>query len=220
MNLIEVKNLSVGYNHKAIVENISFTVNEGNAICIIGENGIGKSTLMKTLLGVLKPVSGEIIFSENKRFGYLPQINETQNDFPASVNEIVLSGLLNKKSFLAFYNKADKEIAMKNMEILHITHLKDKPFSSLSGGQKQRVLIARALCSTDNILFLDEPITGLDPQTKADFYETLALLQKEGITIVMITHNLEDFINEATHVLVVAKESKFLTKEEYLKEAK
>ncbi|HAG04401.1 MAG TPA: ABC transporter, partial [Lachnospiraceae bacterium] len=138
-------------------------------------------------------------------------------DFPASVWEIVLSGCLSKSGLRPFYNKAEKETAQKNIERLGIADLSDKCYRDLSGGQQQRVLLARALCAADKLLLLDEPVTGLDPVATADMYTLINTLNKNGITIIMISHDTEAAVKYASHILHIADEVFFGTKEDYLK---
>ena len=217
--LIEGKNLSIGYKTKVVSSDINFKIDEGDVICIVGENGAGKSTFLKTVLGILKPIKGEIIFSPSlnvKRFGYLPQSSESQNDFPATVKEIVLSGRINAYKRKLFFNWYDKRIANEKMELLDIYDLKNRAFSTLSGGQRQRVLIARAMCATDKILFLDEPLTGLDPKITKEFYQIVEQLHEQGITIVMISHELNESIRLATKVLFIGEENYFMSKDEFI----
>ena len=217
--LIEGKNLSIGYITKVVSSNINFQIEEGDVVCIVGENGAGKSTFLKTILGILKPIQGEILYSpclDVKRFGYLPQSNESQNDFPATVKEIVLSGRINACPHKLFFNQEDRKIANDKMQLLDIFDLKERAFSTLSGGQRQRVLIARAMCATEQILFLDEPLTGLDPKITNEFYQIVEQLHNEGITIVMISHELSESINLATKVLFIGEENHFMTKKEFL----
>ena len=219
MNLVEVRDLIIGYSKSPVAHNINFKIDEGDILCILGENGAGKTTLIKTILGVIKPLGGELLLSEDikeHRFGYLPQKSENQDDFPAIAREIVLSGCINRKKFKLFFNKEDKEIAKKNMELLGISHLADKPFNILSGGQKQRVLIARSLCATEKILFLDEPLTGLDPKIVEDFYHVVEMLHNEGITIVMISHELKTSLRLASHVLYIGEHCVYSTKDEFI----
>ena len=219
MALVEVKNLTIGYNSKPVATNINFEINKGDILCILGENGAGKTTLIKTILGVIKPLSGEMNISEDikeHRFGYLPQKSENQDDFPAVCKEIVLSGCINRKKFKLFFNKEDKAIAEKNMELLGVKELANKPFNILSGGQKQRVLIARSLCATEKILFLDEPLTGLDPKIVDDFYNIVSMLHEQGITIVMISHELHTSLHLANYVLYIGEECIFTKKEDFV----
>ncbi|HHW68891.1 MAG TPA: metal ABC transporter ATP-binding protein [Tenericutes bacterium] len=204
MNLIKVNNLYVNYDKKNVLTDVSFEINEKDYITIIGENGSGKSTLIKTILGLTKYNRGNIKYTNiNKNeIGFLPQSNQIQNDFPASVFEVVLSGCLNKKGIKPFYSKKDKEIALDNIMKLGILHLKNRPFKELSGGQIQRVLLARALCATTKLLILDEPVSGLDPLVTKDLYNIISRLNKElGITIIMISHDIDNAFENANKIL-------------------
>lgn len=219
MKQIECKNLSIGYDGNSITSNINFTVNKGDYLCIIGENGAGKSTLMKTMLGLKEKLSGDIIFTgdlkQNDK-GYLSQQTITQKEFPASVKEVVLSGFQSKHKFTPFYTKKEKEQAFENMQLMGVENLYKNCYRELSGGQQQRVLIARALCATDKILFLDEPVTSLDPDSVIEMYSLLAKLNKEKqISIVMITHDIESSLENATHILHLGSSVFFGTKDEY-----
>ncbi len=198
------KNLSVGYNNTPLHSNINFTIPSGAYVCVVGDNGAGKSTLIKTILGLLPPIEGEITMGEGLKavdVGYLPQQTQVQRDFPASVYEVVISGCLNRTGFRPFYNKAEKKLANDMLKKLNIYDLKKRSYSELSGGQQQRVLLARALCATNKVLLLDEPTAGLDVATTAEFYKLINVLNKEGITVIMITHNLKDVIADAKYVL-------------------
>jgi zinc transport system ATP-binding protein len=143
-------------------------------------------------------------------------MSESQEDFPAVVEEIVLSGCISRSKFKLFFNKEDKQIAKKNMKLLDIDKFAKQPFNTLSGGQKQRVLIARALCATNNIIFLDEPLSGLDPKIITDFYKIVEELHNNHITVVMISHETVESIALSSHVLFIGEESKYLSKEEFL----
>ena len=221
--MITCRNIKIGYEGRAIAENLDFSVNKGNYLFVLGENGSGKSTLIKTILGLIKPLSGEIIFDEtlNKSdMGYLPQQTPVQKDFPASVKEIVLSGCLGglKKRF--FYGKKEKEIAETNMKKTGIYSLSKSSYRELSGGQQQRVLLARALCAAQKVLLLDEPIAGLDPEAASHMYKTIYSLNKdEDMTIIMISHDVAGASKYASHILHVGNRNQlfFGTKEEYLK---
>ena len=218
MALITAKDLCVGYDRQAVVSHLSFTVNAGDYLCIIGENGSGKTTLMRTLLKLIEPISGTIETGEGlsaREIGYLPQKTAVQSDFPASVQEIVLSGCLgHSRGF--FYTKEEKELAEQNMERAGILNLKNRCFRELSGGLQQRALLARALCASGRILLLDEPVSGLDPQAMEDMYALLNRLNREGMTIMMISHDLGQAMNAASHVLRIGDPLFFGTKEEYL----
>ena len=219
MALLEVKDLAVGYDAHSVLDHLNFTVSEGDYLCIIGENGSGKTTLMRTILKLLEPMSGEIIYGDGLKaneIGYLPQQTVVQKDFPASIREVVLSGLQGKKGFKAFYTKADKEIADRNMERMGILDIADSCYRDLSGGQQQRVLLARALCATRKMLLLDEPVSGLDPQVTAEMYELISELNKEGITIIMVSHDVQAAVKYASHILHVGDTVFFGKKEEYL----
>lgn len=219
--IFELKDVTLGYENTVVAENLNFCLNRGEYLCVVGENGTGKSTLVKTLLGLIKPLKGKIVINSDssRGIGYLPQQTEAQKDFPASVWEVVLSGVLNKGHRSPFYSKSDKEEALKNMEKLGITDLKKKCYRELSGGQQQRVLLARALCATDSILILDEPVTGLDPAASMELYETIKKLnEKDGVTVVMVTHDIENALDYASHILHLKQDSYFYgTVEEYKK---
>ncbi len=200
------KNLSIGYNGVALHSDINFTIPCGSYVCIVGENGVGKSTLVKTILGLLAPVQGGIHMGEGicaRDVGYLPQQTQAQRDFPASVYEVVLSGCLNKVGLRPFYNKSEKQLAKDMLKKLNILELHNTSYSELSGGQQQRVLLARALCATNKVLLLDEPTAGLDSNTTQDFYKLIKSLNNEGITIIMITHTLHDALADADHIICV-----------------
>jgi len=211
--------LTLGYEGRVILSDLSFEVNAGDYLCILGENGSGKTTLMKTVLGLVPPLKGEVRTGEglSPRFiGYLPQQTEVQRDFPACVGEIVLSGCLNGCGRRPFYSAAQKQRAREIMDRLELTPLARRSYRELSGGQQQRVLLARALCATSRMLLLDEPVSGLDPRVTADMYRIIADLNREGITVVMISHDVEAAVEYASHVLHIGKRVFFGTKEEYL----
>lgn len=220
MAQITCKNLTLGYENRAIQENLNFSINTGDYLCIVGENGSGKSTLMKTLLHLQPPISGTIELGDGLRkneIGYLPQQTLVQRDFPASVKEIVLSGCQGRCGWRPFYNKEDKETARKAMEKMMIQDLQDRCYRELSGGQQQRVLLARALCAAQKILLLDEPVSGLDPKVTAEMYQLIQDLNKrDGITIIMISHDIEAAVRYATHILHIGEHCFFGTKKQYL----
>lgn len=191
MNLIQIKDVSYNYpTKKDTLKHVSFDVKKGTFTCIVGENGSGKSTLVKCILGLNKGYTGEIIKPE--RVGYLPQKSIIQSNFPASIEEVVLSGTIGNNIKSVFYKKEDKENAKKIMEELEIYDIRKKCFADLSGGQQQRVLIARALCATDELIILDEPTNGLDPSISIQIYELLDTLKKnDNITVLMVSHDVE-----------------------------
>lgn len=220
MAQLTCENVSLGYDNKTILSNLSFSVNSGDYLCIVGENGSGKSTLMRTMLGLQKPMSGEISLGDGLKkgeIGYLPQQTDVQKNFPASVKEIVLSGCQARAGLRPFYNSQEKEMAANAMKKMRIEEFSKRCYRELSGGQQQRVLLARALCATQKILLLDEPVSGLDPKVTAEMYELISGLNKEGITIIMISHDIDVAISEASHILHICDKPFFGTKEEYLK---
>lgn len=222
MNILTVKDLAVSYGSKTVINNINFTVCEEDFLVIFGENGSGKSSLLKTLLSLKAPSEGRIIFENGLRrdqIGYLPQITPQQKDFPASALEVVLSGCLNKMGLKPFYGKKEKALAQKNMELLNVYDLKGECFRTLSGGQKQRVLLARALCSAGKMLLLDEPVAGLDPLATRDFYEAIDHINKNGVCIIMVSHDTDASLPLAKHVLDIGNHTAqfFGTREEYIK---
>ena len=218
MSLLSFENVSIGYDNNPIIENLNFEVEQGDYLTILGENGAGKSTLLKTMLGLIRPISGKIVFDkEVKRtdIGYLPQQTVVQKDFPASTWEIVISGCLAKNGLRPFYTKDDKALAEANIQRLGLEPLKKRCYRELSGGQQQRVLLARALCASDKLLVLDEPVTGLDPKVTIQLYELIDSLNKDGITIVMISHDLQA-LKHANKVLHLGHQTFFGKKEDYL----
>ena len=212
MSLINCEDLSIGYNKSQIVEGLSFSVDAGDFLCIVGENGSGKSTLLKSLLGLNRPISGKIVFGDGldcKKIGYLPQQTAVQRDFPASAYEIVLSGTLTRGAWSPFYTKKQKKLALDSMERLGIAHLKDRCFRELSGGQRQRVLLSRAICATERLIVLDEPVAALDADAAKEMYAAIESLNNDGIAVIMVSHDSEEAIRRATHVLHVSHRPKF-----------
>lgn len=198
---IKCIDLDIGYDGKTVVSGLNLKINDGDYLCIVGENGSGKTTLMKTLLGLIPLLGGSIQGLNKNDIGYLPQISDIQKEFPATVEEVVLSGT--KK---LFYRKKEKDLMRFNLERLNIANLSKCKFSELSGGQRQRVLLARALCASKKILLLDEPVSGLDPKATAMMYETINKLNKEdGMTIIMISHDLNGSLKYASNVLNVGE---------------
>lgn len=189
--LFELKNLSCGYNKDLIIKNLNMKMEEGDFICVVGPNGAGKTTLIKTILGLIKPLKGEVIYHDLKPsfIGYMPQESKIDSRFPASNMEVVLSGTLNKVKH--FYSKEDRERALHNFKLLGISKLKDKSFKDLSGGERQKVLLARSLSATSKLLILDEPSNNLDSKSKKELYKLIEDLNQKGLSIMMITHDLD-----------------------------
>ena len=220
MALITCKDLSLGYDGREIVHDLNFEVNAGDYLCIVGENGSGKSTLMRTLLGLQPPLSGTISMGDGLQqteIGYLPQQTVVQRDFPASVWEIVLSGCQNQCGLRPFYSAKEKQLARQNIEKMGLSELKKRCYRELSGGQQQRVLLARALCATKKMLLLDEPVAGLDPRVTQELYSLIRSLHDEGMTIIMISHDVSAALQDADHILHVGSPLFFGTRDEYLR---
>ena len=219
MAQLVVEDLSLGYESQVIIEGLNFTVNAGDYLCIVGENGSGKTTLMKTLLNLKAPISGKITTGDDLKkneIGYLPQQTVVQKDFPASVREIVMSGFQGQCGMRPFYNKEEKKLAQENMERMGVADLAKRCYRDLSGGQQQRVLLARALCATRKILLLDEPVSGLDPKVTAEMYKLISDLNSDGITIIMISHDIAAAVRYASHILHIGDTVFFGTRDEYL----
>ena len=218
MALLTVEDLKLGYESQVVLDHLNFTVNTGDYLCIVGENGSGKSTLMRTLLHLMPALGGTITpgdgFMPNE-IGYLPQQTVVQKDFPASVWEIVLSGCQGRCGRRPFYGKEEKELARENIARMRLEKLTGRCYRELSGGQQQRVLLARALCATRKLLLLDEPVSGLDPKVTAEMYALVQELNREGITIIMISHDIAAAVKYASHILHIGKKVFFGTKEEY-----
>ena len=218
--LVTCEHVDFGYENYDVVKGVSLEINPGDYLCIVGENGSGKSTLMKGILGLIKPTGGTLFVAEELKksgIGYLPQQTPAQKDFPATVEEVVLSGCLGKRGNRPFYSRAERQVAEANMKRLGILELRKSCYRDLSGGQKQRSLIARALCATDKLLILDEPISGLDPAAIMDFYHLIRQLnQKEQVAILMVSHDIGNIIHQANKILQLKQTVQFYgTVEEY-----
>ena len=221
MVCLRCENLTIGYEQPGIASGISFEVHEGDYLCIVGENGAGKSTLIKTIVGLRKPLAGAIATGEGfdlRYTGYLPQQTLVQKDFPATVEEVVLSGCQNRLGLLPFYRAEDKARARATMEQLGLTALAKRSYRELSGGQQQRVLLARALCATQKLLILDEPVAGLDPKVTEELYAFIRDCNQKGLTVIMVTHDMSA-IRYASHVLYMGAARFFGTRAAFLQSA-
>lgn len=204
MTVLEAESISVEYNGVPALKNVSFQVEKGEYIAVVGENGSGKSTLIKAILGLTELSAGMIRLNggiKKSEIGYLPQQTEAHKDFPAGVDEVVLSGCLASKGIFPFYASKDKRLAVYSMELLEIANIRRRSFRELSGGQQQRVLLARALCSAKAMLVLDEPAAGLDPLISSEFYGLLRKLNEKGMTIIMVSHDIEAAKENADKIL-------------------
>lgn len=192
---IALNHVWAGYNSEPILEDINLVVKELDFIGLIGPNGGGKSTLVKVLLGLIKPMKGSVkimgraVNLGRKYIGYVPQSCEFDRQFPVRVHEVVRMGRLGKRRLLQPYNKKDNEIVNKVLEQVGMLELGSYPIGELSGGQRQRVYIARALAAEPQILLLDEPTASVDPKQKNSIYELLGKLN-QSVTILMISHDL------------------------------
>lgn len=198
--MIEVKNLTMKYDARVVIDNLSFSMADGEYIAVLGENGSGKSTLAKAIVGLAEPASGSVRHDFKRGdVGYLPQLRD-RTSFPATVSEVVLSGTLGA-SAKPFYSRTDKNAAADAMARLGISELAKRPFSELSGGQMRRVLIARTLCAGRRLLILDEPTAGLDPVASAELYELLAGINKNGVGVLIISHDTGAALRYADRIL-------------------
>ena len=222
MAMIACRDLSLGYDSDPILEHLCFEVNAGDYLCIVGENGSGKSTLMRTVLGLQRPLGGEITFGEGVKpgeIGYLPQQTAIQRDFPATVWEVALSGCQARLGRRAFYSRSEKALAAANLARMGMGAMGGRCYRELSGGQQQRVLLARALCAAERLLLLDEPVAGLDPGVTQELYDLIGKLNREGVTIVMISHDIAAAMRYATHILHIGSQLFFGAVDEYRQSA-
>ena len=213
MNLIESHDLTLAYDGVVAAEHVNFTLAEGDYLCVVGENGSGKSTLLKAVTGEVKPASGLLSVSPELKkhgIGYLPQISKIQRDFPASVREVVLSGCVRGDGWGFHWTRTAQKRAADAMDMLGVTDLAQKTLGSLSGGQRQRVLLARAMCASDRLLLLDEPVTGLDPEAVHGMYEAIRRINRErGCAVMMVSHDVSCALREAAHVLSLCRGHSF-----------
>lgn len=211
--VFEIKDVTYEYKDKLeatpALQNISFSINQGEFLAIVGPNGSGKSTLLKLILGVYKLQQGNILINGKTRksfnawqeIGYVSQKAAAHaKGFPATVKEVVLSGLTKEKGLFKRFNKKDNEQLDKTLKLLDIEHIKNQNVSNLSGGQAQRVFIARALINEPSILVLDEPTEGIDSRHVKDFYNVLFKLKKQNVTILLVTHDIGVVVDNADKV--------------------
>ena len=218
MNVLEVKKLNISLGSERIISNLSFSLEAGDFLCVVGENGCGKSTL-------LKAITGEIACSKSIKFngvkpneiGYISQKSKIDEKFPASVIEIVASGSLNAPSFGFCYSRTIKQKAIAAMKCFGIEKLSNKCIAELSGGQKQKVLLARAMMASEKLIILDEPSNNLDQKSRRELYSYLNKLNANGMTIIMVTHDLDHGNLIGNKILSLSKSTPFFgTTEEYV----
>lgn len=207
MALIELKDVTIAFEGVAAVEHVNLAVERGEYLVIVGENGSGKSTLVRAMLGLVRPKSGRVVYGDGlkkNQIGYLPQQTVVRRDFPASVGEVVLSGCVNRLGRRLAFGAGERARAEEKMRLMDVYSLREKPYRTLSGGQQQRALLARALCATDSILLLDEPVTGLDPDAAEELYSVIRALNRDhGVAIAMVSHDLHGAMRDAGRVLVM-----------------
>lgn len=204
MALIQCEGVAVGYARTPLAQGLDLAVHRGDYLCIVGDNGAGKSTFLRTLLGLQPPLAGRITLGEGLRrrdLGYLPQQTPVQRDFPATVGEIVSSGCAPRMGLRPFLSRGERRRVEENLARMGVDHLAGRSYRTLSGGQQQRVRLARALCGADTLLLLDEPVAGLDPEGTAEMYQLIHRLNREGMTILMVSHDLAGVEAYATHLL-------------------
>lgn len=211
MNILSVKDLTVSYGRVPALENVSLDVEEGQYLCLVGNNGSGKSTLLKAVMGLVPFDKGSISTPLSPdEISYLPQQNPVEKGFPATVKEVVLTGTQKSgKRLCTFYSKEDKELAHRAIETMGIEKIASKRVGCLSGGQQQRVMIARSICRNPRLLFLDEPCAGLDAQISAEIYTMLKEFNKRGMTVVMVSHDMEEIGKYADRVVVINQKIEF-----------
>lgn len=211
MNVLSVKNLTVTYNRFPALDDVSLDVEEGQYLCLVGNNGSGKSTLLKAVMGLVPRERGRIETSlDASEISYLPQQNPVEKGFPATVREVVLTGTQKSgRRFCTFYSKEDRALAGEAMRTMGIDGIAGKRMGSLSGGQQQRVMLARSVCRRPKLLLLDEPCAGLDANISAEIYSLLKEYNKKGMTIVMVSHDMEEIGRFADRVVVLNQHVEF-----------
>ncbi len=211
---LEIKNLSFDYPDKNILKDISFRVDEGDFLCILGTNGTGKSTLLKLILNILKIQKGEILIDgvpakKFRGYGDIAYVSQKatgfNQDFPATVYEVVSAGLYSKRGFMNFPGKSDRAEIEKALERVGMLEFRDKLIGKLSGGQQQRVFIAKAIVSSPKMIFLDEPTVGIDVNAVDSICCLLGDLNRQGYTIIMVTHDLSSVIHHSNKVLILSE---------------
>jgi len=218
--LIRADDVTLAYEGHTAAKNVCFSVAEGDYLCVVGENGSGKSTLLRAITGEVKIAAGTLELDSVLRksgIGYLPQYSKIQRDFPATVREVVRSGCVKRDSWGILWNNSSRTRAAEAMELLGIGNISDKCFAELSGGQRQRVLLARAVCVSEKLMLLDEPVTGLDPDAAHEMYSAIRMINRErGCAVIMVSHDIQCALREASYVLSMCRGHSFFgTVDEY-----
>jgi len=221
MPFIACQGASFGYEGNTAVTGLDFEVRRGDYLCVVGENGSGKSTLLKGLLRLVAPVQGKVEYGGGLApadIGYLPQQTAAQKDFPATAYEVILSGRLGSRGLRPFYGRRDRQVTEQNIARLGLGELRQRCYRELSGGQQQRVLLARALCATERLLLLDEPVAGLDPLVTAELYALIERINREsGLTVVMVSHDIPSAVRYAGKILhLQGRQAYFGSTQEYV----
>lgn len=207
--IIEIKNLNAEYDSRTVLRDISLTVYDRDFLGIIGPNGGGKTTLIKCILGLLKPSSGEIIFTSSRMtgnsqltMGYLPQYNSIDRKFPITVEEVILSGLSSKKPLTSGFTKEHREKASQVIVRMGLEGLEERAIGALSGGQLQRALLGRAIISDPEVVILDEPSTYIDKRFEARLYQLLAEINKD-CAIILVSHDIGTVLQQVKSIACV-----------------
>jgi zinc transport system ATP-binding protein len=206
--IVTIEELFFSYDQTPVLQNVNLTIAEGEFIGIFGPNGGGKTTLLRLMMGMLRPQKGKISFfglppqKVGPQIGYVPQVAHFDKDFPISVFDVVIMGRLSKLKWWGKFKKEDRIQAEAALKAVGLLDLATRPFKSLSGGQAQRVLIARAIAGEPKILLLDEPTASVDPQAEQEIYQLLQTLN-QTMTIVMVTHDLQTIIDRAQRLFCV-----------------
>ncbi len=215
MRPIVVSNLKIGYKNRVIAENINFVIEEKDFVIVIGPNGGGKTTLVKTILGIIPPLAGTVevlgctvghVCPHRKRIGYVPQMGRIKKDFPATLLDVVLSGLYPYMHRISFAGKDERGLALKMIKELGLYEMRNELFSRLSGGQQKRGLVARALMGHPDALIFDEPTSGVDIAAASDFRKLIIdLHKKKGIPILLVTHDVNPYLEHLTKLIVIGR---------------
>ena len=206
--LIELKNVTAAYDNKVVLQDVSLTIYEKDFLGIIGPNGGGKTTLVKTILGLLPPSKGEILFYKNGqeippfKIGYMPQVNNIDRKFPISVKEVVASGLLSEKPRFKPFSKAQLDRIDEVIAQMGLAEMKNRPIGELSGGQIQRVLLSRSVVSQPRLLILDEPNSYVDKRFESVFYKLLEEINKER-AIILVSHDIGTVLSMVKNIVCV-----------------
>jgi zinc transport system ATP-binding protein len=215
MSVLTINQISFRYNSAEVLSDISFTVQRGDYIGLVGPNGSGKTTLVKIILGLMTPQKGNVLlynvdpceFKDRFRIGYLPQKLSVMNPhFPATVREVISLGLFSKKGFPRRLAKHDDNAIDEAMRLMDVHDIKDKLIGELSGGQQQRVFVARSIVNRPELLILDEPTAALDPEVRETFFQTLhGLNHDRSVTIILVTHDIATIGKYASKMLYLDK---------------